>query len=239
MRINRFFQSGELSIGSLTLDKDVSAHIYRVLRLKVGTRIELFNGDGCNYQAKLVTVGNPVVAEIKSSTKAKNESKLHTHLGQAISKSRRMDLTIQKAVELGINTITPLFSDRVQFRYDENRIAKKMKHWQKIIESATEQSGRTHLPVLNKPVNIEQWIDLDDSPGLLFIPGSANKLKDIKSLTSVRLLVGPEGGLSDNEINQSLNNPLFTAIQLGPRILRTETAALTAISILQSQFGDI
>ena len=239
MRINRFFQSGDLSIGKLNLDKDVSAHIYRVLRLKAGAKIELFNGDGFNYQAILINDGNRIVVEIQSSTHAQNESKLQTHLGQAISKSSRMDLTIQKAVELGVHEITPLFSERVQFRYDENRIGKKMKHWQKIIGSAAEQSGRAQLPMLNKPVNLEQWLELDDSPGLLFIPGSANRLKDIKSLTSVRLLVGPEGGLSDNEIKHSLNTPTFTAIQLGPRILRTETAALTAISILQSQFGDI
>ena len=150
-----------------------------------------------------------------------------------------MDFTLQKSVELGVTQITPLISERVQFRYDEKRLKKKMNHWQKIIESACEQSGRAVIPCLNTPLSLPDWLDADDSPGLLFVPGALTGLMDLPSVSNLRLLVGPEGGLSDAEVELSLNTKLFTALNIGPRILRTETAALAAISILQAQFGDV
>jgi len=240
MRINRFYLADNLKAGStIQLNKEVSGHISRVLRLKVDTEIQVFNGDGKNYQAKIINTGKTVVINITSSTTGNAESPLIIHLGQAISRSERMDFTLQKSVELGVHTITPIVSERVQFRFDEKRIIRKMNHWQKIIESSCEQSGRTKLPILNKPMALNQWLDEDDTPGLLLVPKTETRLKDIQLSPAIRLLVGPEGGLSDNEVRQSLANQAFSAITLGPRILRTETAALTTISILQSQFGDI
>ena len=240
MRLSRFYLDSELPVDStVTLNKQVSAHIHRVLRLKVDTEIQLFNGDGLNYQATIISTGKTVEVTILSSEPSHNESKLQIHLGQAISRSERMDFTLQKSVELGVHTITPLISERVQFRLDEKRIARKMSHWQKIIESACEQSGRTQVPLLNKPTPLTQWLTLSEESGLLFEPNATTRLVEIKRPSSIRLLVGPEGGLSDNEIQNCLANPSFNAISLGPRILRTETAALTAISILQATFGDI
>jgi len=240
MRLSRFYVSSELTVDStLELSKEVSGHIHRVLRLKVDNEIQLFNGDGSNYQASIISTGKTVSVNIQSSISGKNESTLAIHLGQAISRGEKMDFTLQKAVELGVQTITPLISERVQFRFDEKRIKRKMSHWQKIIESACEQSGRTQIPQLNQPLELQKWLTLNDQPGLLFEPNATARLVEIEPTSAVRLLVGPEGGLSDNEIQTALENTSFKAISLGPRILRTETAALAAISILQSTFGDI
>ena len=124
------------------------------------------------------------------------------------------------------------------WRYSK-RIKRKISHWQKIIESACEQSGRTQVPQLNQPIELQQWLTLSDAPGLLFEPNATARLVEIEPSSTIRLLVGPEGGLSENEIQTALENTSFTAVSLGPRILRTETAALSAISILQATFGDI
>jgi 16S rRNA (uracil1498-N3)-methyltransferase len=240
VRTNRFYEASELPVGEeVALSKEVANHISRVLRLKDGAEITLFNGDGANYLATVTVVGKSVTAAIIDKTAANNESPLNIHLGQAISRGERMDFTLQKSVELGVLNITPLISERVQFRYDEKRLKKKMNHWQKIIESACEQSGRTVVPCLNSPMSLPDWLQADESPGLLFVPGATTGLMDLPSQANIRLLVGPEGGLSDAEVALSLNTKLFTAVNLGPRILRTETAALAAISILQAQFGDM
>jgi len=240
MRHYRFYQPDNFTIGgTVSLDKNVSSHISRVLRLKVEDEIQLFNGDGFNYQARIMVSGKKVEVYICGSTANNTESPLNIHLGQAISRGERMDYTLQKSVELGIQTITPLISDRVQFRLNEKRIKQKMNHWQKVIVSACEQSGRSVIPEITAPVNFLHWLNLESSPGLIFTPDATKHLKDIKNTTNLRLLIGPEGGFSDKEVKQALENPEFTAINLGPRILRTETAALTAISILQSFQGDI
>jgi 16S rRNA (uracil1498-N3)-methyltransferase len=240
MRTNRFYEAADMPIGKeISLSKEVSNHISRVLRLKNGADITLFNGDGSNYLATVAIAGKSVTATIINRSDSNNESPLSIHLGQAISRGERMDFTLQKSVELGVSQITPLISERVQFRYDEKRLKKKMNHWQKIIESACEQSGRAVIPCLNKPLPLSDWLEADSTPGLLFVPGALMGLMELPSAPNLRLLIGPEGGLSDAEIKLSLDTKLFTALNLGPRILRTETAALAAISILQAQFGDI
>lgn len=240
MRTNRFYQASELPLGEqITLSKEVSNHISRVLRLKDDAEVTLFNSDGSNYIAKIIVVGKTVTATIIDKIDASNESPLNIHLGQAISRGERMDLTLQKSVELGVLNITPLISERVQFRYDEKRLKKKMNHWQKIIESACEQSGRAVIPTLHSPVTLPNWLKADETPGLLFVPGATTSLMKLPKQPNLRLLVGPEGGLSDAEVEFTLNTKHFTAVNLGPRILRTETAALAAISILQAKFGDL
>jgi len=150
-----------------------------------------------------------------------------------------MDLTIQKAVELGVTTITPIVSERVQFRFDENRKQKKLQHWQNIVISACEQSGRTELPLLNPPMQLKDWLEMEQTPTLLLAPNSKLRLNELSIMQQVRLLIGPEGGFSDAEIEMTMRHSHAKQISLGPRILRTETAGLAVISILQSQFGDI
>ncbi len=240
MRHYRFYQAGNFGIGNaVSLDKTVSSHISRVLRLKVHDEIQLFNGDGYNYQARIMVSGKKVVVEIFGSAANNSESPLKIHLGQAISRGERMDYTLQKAVELGVHKITPLITERVQFRLNEKRIKQKMNHWQKVIESACEQSGRAVVPEIISPLNLFQWVKAGSSPGLLFTPDATVRLKDLQNASNLRLLIGPEGGFSNNEVNQVLEHPEFTDVSLGPRTLRTETAAVTAISILQSFYGDI
>ncbi len=240
MRHYRFYQAGNFGIGNaVSLDKTVSSHISRVLRLKVHDEIQLFNGDGFNYQARIMVSGKKVVVEIIGSSANNSESPLKIHLGQAISRGERMDYTLQKAVELGVHKITPLITERVQFRLNEKRIKQKMNHWQKVIESACEQSGRAVVPEIFSPLNLFQWVKSGSSPGLLFTPDATVRLKELKNATNLRLLIGPEGGFSNNEVKQVLEHPAFTNVSLGPRILRTETAAVSAISILQSFYGDI
>lgn len=238
-RINRFYQPGKIIVGNdLQLCKRVSNHAKKVLRLKAPDQIQLFNGDGMNYLAELIGDTKTVKVFILSSSKTETESPLKIHLGQALSKGDKMDFTLQKSVELGVTEITPLISQRVQFRFDENRTLRKMQHWQKIIESTCEQSGRSIIPQLNPPMDLYQWLQKKGCPGLLLVAGTRHRLMDIERTTSIRLLVGPEGGLSDDEIQFALDKN-FTGLSLGPRILRTETAALTAISILQATFGDL
>ncbi len=240
MRHYRFYQAGNFGIGNaVSLDKTVSSHISRVLRLKVQDEIQLFNGDGFNYQARIMVSGKKVVVEIFGSAANNSESPLKIHLGQAISRGERMDYTLQKAVELGVHKITPLITERVQFRLNEKRIKQKMNHWQKVIESACEQSGRAVVPEIISPLNLFQWVKAGSSPGLLFTPDATVRLKDLQNASNLRLLIGPEGGFSNSEVNQVLEHPEFTDVSLGPRTLRTETAAVTAISILQSFYGDI
>jgi 16S rRNA (uracil1498-N3)-methyltransferase len=245
-RFNRFFHQGDFVVGqTVLLNKEVSGHIQRVLRLKIEQQIQLFNGDGINYQATITDDGKTVSVVIDSKQAAENESNLEIHLGQAISRNERMDYTLQKSVELGVHEITPLITERVQFRFDEKRLAKKMQHWQKIIASACEQSGRAYLPKLNNPLNLEQWIAEVQNKTLLLVPTAKNGLMDVELKqqkgkgSKLGLLVGPEGGLSDKEVADVLLNEKFEGIKLGPRILRTETAALTSISILQARFGDL
>ena len=246
LRINRFVHQGDLVVGDvISLNKEVSGHIQRVLRLKVDQQIQLFNGDGVNYQATITDAGKIVSVVIRDKRAAENESNLEIHLGQAISRNERMDYTLQKSVELGVHEITPLITERVQFRFDEKRLTKKMQHWQKVITSACEQSGRAFIPTLHTPVAIETWVAASNNKGLLLVPTADNGLMDVElkeasnNKQTLSLLVGPEGGLSDKEVSEVLNNEKFEGIKLGPRILRTETAALTTISILQARFGDL
>ncbi len=240
MSLPRFYQKIELSIdASVNLDKDASHHLCKVLRLKVEDEVVLFNGDGCNYLARISSTGKTVIVDIKSRHCVETKSPILIHLGQCISKNERMDFTIQKSVELGVHQITPLISERVQFRFDEKRKQKKLNHWRKIIISACEQSGRTDIPELNEPVPIEEWLDNEQTMTLLFDPNSQTRLKDLQTLSSVRILIGPEGGFSAEEITMAKQSVHYKAISLGPRILRTETAGLAIVSVLQSRFGDL
>ncbi len=240
MRQYRFYHYGDLEINTkIQLDKTVSSHIHRVLRLKANDQIQLFNGNGIQYQAKITLSAKLVEVAIISAMPVDNESPLKIHLGQAISRGERMDFTLQKAVELGVHSIIPLMTERVQFRLDQKRISRKMNHWQKIIESACEQSGRTYVPELYEPIGLSKWLEKQTSTGIIFSPEAKTRLKDLKLASEFRLLIGPEGGLSVQEIKATIEQNPFIAVSLGPRILRTETAGLTAISILQSLFGDI
>jgi 16S rRNA (uracil1498-N3)-methyltransferase len=227
---------------TVKLSDDAFGHLIRVLRLKEGDQVVVFNGDEAfQYQAKLINVSKKqAYAEILTKDVVDNESPLNIHLGQGISRGDRMDFTLQKSVELGVNTITPLFTERCGVKLNAERLEKKRQQWQKIVISACEQSGRARVPVVAQPMLLVDWLKQETSALKINLHPKAQH--SIMSLpmenTRVRLLIGPEGGLSDEEISQANEND-FVDVLLGPRVLRTETAALTAITALQCRFGDL
>lgn len=243
MRNPRIFQQSQFSINeTVTLSDDAFGHVVRVLRLKEGDSITLFNGDEpFQYSATLCNVSKKS-ADVKIISKDENnsESPLNIHLGQGISRGDRMDFTLQKSVELGVNTITPLFTERCGVKLNAERLEKKRLQWQKIVISACEQSGRASVPIVTEPMLLADWLTQQTSALKINLHPKAQH--SIMSLpmenTRVRLLIGPEGGLSDEEITQANEND-FVDVLLGPRVLRTETAALTAITALQCRFGDL
>lgn len=223
----------------IDLDTQASIHLIKVLRLKEGDEIRLFNGDGCEYLAH-VTSASKKNAQVEVCEVLSEDPKVSfpLHLGQVVSKGDRMDFTIQKATELGIIDITPLWSERCDVRLKGERLEKKMEHWQKVAISACEQSGRNKVPTIHPAMNYNDWASSVESEVKLVLHTRDQKpLSDIERPTSVALLVGPEGGLTDDEVSLCVQQD-FTGLTLGPRILRTETASLAALSLFQYLWGD-
>ena len=242
MRIPRIYQPTQITLNSnIALNDDGAAHIGRVLRMAEGDQISIFNGDGYDYLAK-ITLSNKKTVQVSIIEAVKNhsESPLNLHLGQVISRGDRMDFTIQKSVELGVNTITPLFSERCGVKLTGERLDKKIQQWQKIALSACEQSGRSVVPVVRPAMTLAEWAQQATSAVKLNLhPRAAFGISGLsKDNHRIRLLIGPEGGLSAQEIAMT-EEQHFTDVLLGPRILRTETAALTAITALQLHLGDL
>lgn len=205
-----------------------------------GSALTLFNGDGFNYPALISQIEKKRVAVIVQEQQENPvESPVKIHLGQGISRGDRMDFAIQKAVELGVTEITPLFTERCGVKLDGERLAKRTEQWQKIAISACEQSGRSIVPTVHPAINLTLWLAQNTKELKLTLhPRASDTIKTLKPSNNIRLVIGPEGGFTDQEMTQT-SQAGFVGIQLGPRVLRTETAALTAISALQLQFGDL
>lgn len=242
MRIPRIHHPAPLVVDTqIQLETDATNHVANVLRLKANHPIVLFNGDGNEYSAELIEVQKrKVLVQVDAKLGISVESPLAIHLGQGVSRGDRMDLVLQKSTELGVAEITPLLTERCGVKLDPQRWQKKLQQWQKILISACEQCGRNQLPKLNPPVQISEWLQ-QSTPQLRLTlsPTAETQLRNLNvPKDGVRLLIGPEGGLTEQEVYQSEENG-FNSIKMGPRILRTETAAITVISALQAQFGDI
>jgi len=241
MRIPRIYTSAELALNTLIeLDSEASNHVGKVLRMKSGYQITLFNGDGADYTATISEITKKTVTvSINDSKETNTESCLYTHIGQVISRGDRMDYMIQKSTELGVSEITPLTSERCEVKLKGDREEKRIKHWQKIAISAAEQCGRAKVPVINSIMNLNEWIK--DKPaeelGLVMHHRTTQNLTDLKKPHKTRLLIGPEGGLSESEI-ESVITQGFTATTLGPRVFRSETAPIATLSIIQWLWGD-
>lgn len=239
----RFFTDHALTPGiTVTLSESAAAHATRALRLSVGDAVTLFNGDGFDYECTLITVNkNAAVAKVAGRRKIENESPLRITLLQGISSGDRMDFTIQKAVELGVTHIQPIATERSVVKLSVDRAQKRVAHWQNIAASACEQSGRAAVPQVSTPISLAQWLTANSHANqtrILLNPVGAMQLKSVpKPMQEVQLLIGAEGGLSQHEIDTALAQG-FQSIVLGPRILRTETAALTAIATMQTLWGD-
>lgn len=242
MRIPRIYHPDVLHVGhEVALFEDATNHVSRVLRMHGGQALELFNGNNLTFAAEILHTDNKKVkVKIISSRLFSRESPLHLHLGQVISRGERMEFTIQKSIELGVNIITPLFSKRCGVKISAERLAKKVQQWQKIVIAACEQCGRNTIPEVRDALLLENWCQQSD--GHLKLNLSPYAQKGINSLPQsvqhVQLLVGSEGGLTDKE-NDIAARYGFTNILLGPRTLRTETTALTAITALQLRYGDL
>ncbi|GGI84820.1 16S rRNA (uracil(1498)-N(3))-methyltransferase [Legionella impletisoli] len=242
MKINRIYQPGTYQPGD-TVDLSPSAgqHVSVVLRMKPGEHLTLFRGNNYEYHAVIVSAQKrQVTVQIQSHQKMDRESFRMIHLAQSISKGERMEWVIQKAVELGVSTITPLISERTVVRVDENRLSKKLAQWQAIAIAACEQCGRNSLPTLHPITVFQDYIQQTEAElKLLLDPESEKTWRDFDfEVKDITLLIGPEGGFSQNEIDLARAHQ-FQGLKLGPRILRTETAAISALSMLQAVSGDL
>ena len=240
MRQSRIYTSQVLlTADSVELEGPASHYLTRVLRLSEGDSLVLFNGDGSDYSAEVSGITKKhVLVRILGSKKPGNESPLKITLVQAICRGERMDYVLQKATELGVHSIQPLKSHRIEVRLDETRQAKRMKHWQGVVISACEQSGRARVPEVKTPLSLAEWVTSTvKSPGLMLDPVAEKRLSDVSvTLDSISILVGPEGGFTDEEISSARANDVMP-VSLGPRILRTETAGPAAIAVLQAKNG--
>lgn len=227
---------------TIDLPGQAAEHLVRVLRLEAGSPITLFNGDGFDYPAVLVAVGKrEVTATVQTRLQLANESPLRLTLAQGIARGEKMDLIVQKATELGVARIVPLQTERAEVKLDAARAEKRLLHWRAVAASASEQSGRARVPDILPAVRLPEWLESlpeDASLRLAMLPEAACSIRDLRfPIHSGMLVVGPEGGLGERDI-AALMARGFSGLNLGPRILRTETAGLAALAALQAIHGD-
>lgn len=241
MRHIRFYVTGPLAAHSqFALGEDAAHHAANVLRLKPGAEAFVFNGEGGEYRATIMESSKKtVVIQTRDFNPVDNESPLHTHLAIGLSRGERFEWVLQKATELGVTEITPLFSERTEVKWKAGREDKIRERWRKILINACEQCYRNRLPRLHEPVGLDDLLQRENSESKWILhPATAAHPADGARPQSVCLLVGPEGGFSEAEVNSALKRG-FAPLTLGPRILRTETAPLAALSILQARWGDL
>ena len=243
MRITRLYHSKNLRCGETTqLDVNASSHLIRVLRSKPGTPVTLFNGDGFDYLCKTIdTDPKKTIVSIESRIETDNESNISITLIQGLSRQDRMEATIQKSVELGVNKIIPIICQRSNHKLAKDRKKKKLEHWRMIAISACEQSGRSIVPEITEITSLNELNSLLE-PGALKLnlcPMAQESLKDIScNYPEIEILIGPEGGLNNDEVD-TLGRDGFKNIRFGPRVLRTETAGPAVISAIQMLWGDL
>jgi 16S rRNA (uracil1498-N3)-methyltransferase len=241
MRIPRIYTPQLLTEQTLLeLDEHAANHVGRVLRMAAGRPLTLFNGQGSfHFNATVEHVSKKsVTVMVLDKVDTHNESPLSIHLGQALSKGDKMEFTIQKAVELGVTEITPLWTEHCDIKLNQERLEKKYRQWLGIIISACEQCGRNIIPTLHPAIKIQDWLgNVNVDEKWVLDPRGQPEQNQASNITRAAIMVGPEGGLSQDEIELACQFG-FKAKLIGPRVLRTETAALTAITVLQSRWGD-
>jgi len=244
MRIPRVYVNQPLLAGhEVLLPEQAGEHVARVLRLERGHPLILFNGDGREWDARLVTlVKRAVTAQIFTVREADREAPLQLTLAQGIARGEKMDWILQKATELGVARIVPLVTERTEVKLDEERAGRRLAHWTSVIAGACEQSGRNRLPALEPPQRLDRWIgSLGENLALrlALLPDGDTSLRQLPSVEKgAVLVVGPEGGLSEHDMTL-LGQGGFRGLRLGPRILRTETAGVAALAALQALYGDL
>lgn len=240
MRIPRIYHPAPLAVAqTIELTAEAANHVARVLRMPVAAKLILFNGDGQQYAGTISVIGKRnVQVKVHAAEHKSLESPLTIHLAQAVARAEKMDWILQKATELGVSSITPLITERSGVKLDAERWQKRQHHWEAVIVSACEQCGRNRLPSVIQPQEFTTFI-MQSHTGtkLILAPDAATPLPSAVSEQTVTILIGPEGGFSEHELQQA-QQAGFSATQCGPRILRTETAAIATIAILQTIFGD-
>lgn len=240
MRISRLYVALPLNQGDpLTLDDDSAHYLRNVLRLEKDDVVLLFNGEGGEFHCLLEEVSRKAVRVRVGEFSGRNvESSLSVHIGMGISRGDRMDLAIQKAVELGVSVITPIITERCLVQLKGEKIEQRLLHWRKIAQHAAEQSGRTIVPSLNAIENVTHWLGKQLGLRLFFDPRATFTMKSLTPQNAhLTLLTGPEGGFTEQERELAIANG-FIAVRLGQRILRTETAAIAALAAAQTLWGD-
>lgn len=239
MRVSRIYCNQELGAGTeIELGEAACRYIIQVLRLREGQTLVLFDGSGCDFEAQLVRCNRRGCrVQIRELITREQPSRLQVHLGIGVSRGERMDLAIQKSVELGVNAITPLFTERSMVQLKTDRLDRRMAHWSGVIIGACEQSGRSLLPQLHPASKLGDWLSGRRS-GLMLYHKADHTLATLPAPGErLNLLIGPEGGLSETERTQAIQNN-FTPIRMGPRVLRTETAPVAALAAIQTLWGD-
>ncbi len=237
MKHVRLYQNISLKINKkLVLDEYASCHLAKALRFLQGQEITLFNGDGRNYLATIVRVKNYCEVEIHTCTHNNSESQLNITLVQGITKGEKMDFLMQKSVELGVNRIIPIFSEYCVIHLQDEKLQKRMERWQKIIIGACEQSGRSVIPSLVLAMNFEDFVNTKLGNGFILHHRAKYSLLEMNKVNQATIIIGPEGGLSDQEIANA-NEQGAQSLLLGSRILRAETASLATIANMQLLWG--
>jgi 16S rRNA (uracil1498-N3)-methyltransferase len=243
MRLTRVHVAGPLASGQhLHIEGSAAGHIVRVLRLAAGEPLTLFDGSGGEYRARIEQVGKDcVTVSVHEQDAIERESALELTLAQGISRGERMDWVIQKATELGTTRIVPLLTERSVVRLDARQAQRKIEHWRAVAVAACEQCGRNRIPELLSPLELQEFLSRCESgtTHLLLSPAGELRIGELRGIgTGVTVLIGPEGGLAEPE-QQAAIAAGFKPVRLGPRVLRTETAALAALTVIQREFGDL
>ena len=244
MRNPRLYVDLPLAAGErVTLPEAAGHHVTRVLRLGAGDVLTIFDGCGGEYGATIARASRSVVeVDVGAHEAVDRESALVVELGQGICKGDRMDLVVRKATELGVRAIRPVVCERSVVKLDPVRAERRIAHWRAIAVHAAQQSGRTRVPEVAGVEGLDAWLARPDAgAGIVLSPRAEASLSDLAPpapAMPVRLLVGPEGGLAPREVERA-RSAAFTELRLGPRVLRTETAALVALSVLQACWGDL
>ncbi len=242
MRLTRVYIDAALEPGAdIALAGNAAAHLLRVLRLRPGAELTVFNGRGGEYLGRITGVRRAeVMLSVGEHQAVERESPFALTLAQGVSRGERMDLVVQKATELGVSRLVPLLTERSIVRLDEEQIGRKSSHWRSIAIAACEQCGRNRVPEVSAPVHLTDYVKRPDAATrLLLSQVSITSLMDVpRPGGAVTLLVGPEGGLTEPEHVAAMASG-FMPVRVGPRVLRTETAAIAAVALLQGQWGDL
>lgn len=240
MRVPRLYTSQSLRANCAVLLEDEAAHyIAKVLRLCPKDYVKLFNGGDGEFQARIVAIDKKsVTAQLEERTECDADPRLPIHLGLGLSRGERMDYAIQKATEAGVSSITPLLTQRCEVKLKDDRVENRMIHWERVAISASEQSGRCVVPIISNPLTLSDWLLLPRAGASFVLDHRGERgFPALEEPEAITFLIGPEGGLSEEEVKLAQDNH-FSNLRIGPRVLRTETAPIVAISIAQHLWGD-